>query len=98
MGLGFAALRDAISFLRYERADIAGNPNPVWAEGLPSTAISIGISQSGRFLRDVLYQGFNEDVQGQIVFDGIHPDIAGSRKTFTNYQFGQPGRWQKQHE
>ena len=98
MGLGFAALRDAISFLRYERADTVGNPNPVWAEGLPGTAISIGISQSGRFLRDVLYQGFNEDVQGRIVFDGIHPDIAGSRKTFTNYQFGQPGRWQKQHE
>ena len=32
------------------------------------------------------------------MFDGIHPNIARSRKTFTNYQFGQPGRWQKQHE
>ena len=48
--------------------------------------------------RDFLYQGFNEDVAGRIVFDGMHPNIAGSRKTFTNYQFGQPGRWQKQHE
>ena len=98
LGLGFAAMRDAISFLRYEAADAAGNSNPLAEAGLPRTAISIGISQSGRMLRDFLYQGFNEDVAGRIVFDGIHPNIAGSRKTFTNYQFGQPGRWQKQHE
>ena len=98
LGLGFAAMRDAISFLRYETADAGGNPNPLAEPGLPRTATSIGISQSGRMLRDFLYQGFNEDVEGRIVFDGIHPNIAGSRKTFTNYQFGQPGRWQKQHE
>ena len=98
LGLGFAAMRDAISFLRYEAADAGGAPNPLAENGLPRTAISIGISQSGRMLRDFLYQGFNEDVEGRIVFDGIHPNIAGSRKTFTNYQFGQPGRWQKQHE
>ncbi len=98
LGLGFAAMRDAISFLRYETADADGAANPLAQSGLPRTAISIGISQSGRMLRDFLYQGFNEDVAGRIVFDGIHPNIAGSRKTFTNYQFGQPGRWQKQHE
>jgi hypothetical protein len=98
MGLGFAAMRDAISFLRYETADAAGTANPLAFQGLPETALSIGISQSGRMLRDLLYQGFNEDTRGRIVFDGMHPDIAGSRKTFTNYAFGQPGRWQKQHE
>ena len=98
LGIGFAAMRDAISFLRYETADRDGNPNPLAAHGLPTTAVSLGISQSGRMLRDFLYQGFNEDVAGRIVFDGMHPNIAGSRKTFTNYQFGQPGRWQKQHE
>jgi hypothetical protein len=98
MGLGFAAVRDAISFLRYETADSDGDANPLAFEGLPEAAISIGISQSGRMLRDLLYQGFNEDTRGRIVFDGMHPDIAGSRKTFTNYAFSQPGRWQKQHE
>ena len=98
MGLGFAAIRDAISFLRHDVTDRAGNRNPLAFDGLPRTAISLGISQSGRVLRDFLYQGFNEDVSGQIVFDGIHPNIAGSRKSFTNYQFSQPGRWQKQHE
>jgi Alpha/beta hydrolase domain len=98
MGLGFAAVRDVISFLRYSAADGQGNANPLAFNGLADVAISLGISQSGRFLRDLLYSGFNEDVQGRIVFDGMHPDIAGSRKTFTNYRFGQPGRWQKQHE
>ena len=98
MGLGFAAMRDAISFLRYETADSDGDPNPLAFDGLLETAISIGISQSGRMLRDLLYLGFNEDTRGRIVFDGMHPDIAGSRKTFTNYAFSQPGRWQKQHE
>src|SRR5690606_21404782 len=99
MGLGFAAMRDAISFLRYETADRDGTPNPLLVEGrLPTWAISLGISQSGRTLRDMLYQGFNADLEGRIVFDGMHPDIAGSRKTFTNYPFSQPGRWQRQHE
>jgi hypothetical protein len=99
MGLGFAAMRDAISFLRYETADAAGNSNPLAPQGrLAQHAVSIGVSQSGRYLRDMLYQGFNEDVAGRIVFDGMHPDIAGSRKTFTNYPFSQPGRWQRQHE
>ena len=98
MGLGFAATRDVISFLRYEITDGQGNPNPLMSVGLPSTSISLGRSQSGRFLRDMLYLGFNEDVAGRIVFDGMHPNIAGSRKTFTNYEFSQPGRWQKQHE
>lgn len=98
MGLGFVAMRDVISFLRYEKRDDVGHDNPLVFEGLASAALSLGISQSGRVLRDFLYQGFNEDVSGRIVFDGIHPNIAGSRKTFTNYQFSQPGRWQKQHE
>ena len=98
MGLGFAAMRDVISFLRYDETDRSGNANPLAFEGLPGTSISLGISQSGRVLRDFLYQGFNEDVSGRIVFDGMHPNIAGSRKSFTNYQFSQPGRWQKQHE
>ena len=98
MGLGFVAMRDAISFLRYDTTDSLGNLNPLDSRGLPEDVVSMGRSQSGRFLRDFLYQGFNEDTSGRIVFDGLHPHIAGSRKTFTNYAFSQPGRWQKQHE
>ena len=91
-------MRSQQRFGCYEETDRSGNANPLAFNGLPSAAISLGISQSGRALRDFLYQGFNEDVSGRIVFDGMHPNIAGSRKTFTNYPFAQPGRWQKQHE
>jgi hypothetical protein len=58
----------------------------------------LGISQSGRFVRDFLYQGFNEDEQGRMVFDGLMPDVAGSRKTWTNFRFAQPGQYAQEHE
>jgi hypothetical protein len=48
--------------------------------------------------RDLLWQGFNEDTKGRKVFDGLIPIISGSRKTYTNFPFSQPGRWSKQHE
>jgi hypothetical protein len=61
-------------------------------------AMAVGVSQSGRFLKDLIYQGFNQDEAGRQVFDGAVPIISGSRKTFTNYEFAQPGRFSRQHE
>ena len=92
-GLAFIATADVVSFLR-------GNPghdvqSPV--KGIEHT-IGLGISQSGRFLRDFIYQGFNADETGKPVFDGAMPHIAGSRKTFTNYHFAQPGRFSREHQ
>jgi hypothetical protein len=100
MGLGFAAVRDLVSFLRYERAAPDGSANPLAADGAPDlkAAYAIGISQSGRFLRDLLYQGFNDDESGRPVFDGLMPHIAGARRTFTNARFAQPGRYSRDHE
>ena len=100
MGLAFASTRDVVSFLRREKSDRAGNPNPLAPNGRPAIryAYALGISQSGRFLRDVLYQGFNEDEKGRLVFEGIIPHVAGSRKMFTNYRWAQPGRYSRQHE
>src|SRR5215470_10825600 len=57
MGLGFAATRDLISFLRHEAADAAGTPNVL--AGRIDRAIGFGASQSGRYLHDLLYFGFN---------------------------------------
>lgn len=100
MGVGFAATRDIVAFLRRDAADPAGNSNPLATAGRPSMqyAIAFGVSQSGRFLRDLLYEGFNEDEAGRAVFDGLIPHIGGSRKTFTNYRWAQPGRYSRQHE
>src|SRR6202042_519051 len=55
-------------------------------------AMGFGVSQSGRYLRDFLYLGFNEDLAGGLVFDGLMPHVAGSRRIAVNFRFGQPGR------
>jgi hypothetical protein len=92
MGLGFAATRDLISYLRYDTSE--GNPLALAAENrAPRWAIGFGSSQSGRFLKDLIYQGFNQDESGRIVFDGAIPHISASRRTFTNYEFAMPGRF-----
>jgi Alpha/beta hydrolase domain len=95
MGMGFAATRDIVSFLRRETADATGTPNPI--AGRIDHAIALGVSQSGRFLHDLLYLGFNEDEAGRVVFDGLIPHIAAGKKMFTNYRFAQPGRNMQEH-
>ena len=59
LGLGFAATRDVVSFLRRN----GSNDNPLATAGrsVVQRTIGFGVSQSGRFLRDFLYLGFNED-------------------------------------
>lgn len=89
-GIGFAAVRDCVSFLRHARADEQGTPNPL--ANTTKWSIATGLSQSGRFHRPFLYLGFNEDEQGRRVFDGMMPYINGSGGGFFNYRFGQPNR------
>ncbi|MBR0694355.1 hypothetical protein JQ553_14160 [Bradyrhizobium lablabi] len=95
MGLGFAATRDIVSFLRHDEADAEGTPNLL--AGQIDRAVAFGASQSGRYLHDFLYLGFNTDEAGHAVFEGLMPHIAGGKKTFTNYRFSQPGRSPYQH-
>ena len=78
MGIGFAATRDIVSFLQHATKD-----NPLAPEERPRIrhALGFGISQSGRVLRDLVHLGFNQDLAGRQVFDGILPVVAGSRRT-----------------
>lgn len=92
LGLGFAATRDVVSWLRYETAALAATGGPI------SHALAIGISQAGRYLRNHISEGFNRDEQGRKVFDGIHAHIAGVGRIFFNMPFGQPARTGTQHE
>ena len=96
-GVGFAGVRDLISFLRRDGSD--NNPLRT-SDGKPAIhrAFSFGVSQSGRFLRHLLYEGFNEDTQGRIVFDGLIPHVAGGGLGFFNHRFAQPNRHNGQHE
>ena len=90
LGMAFAAVRDVASFLRHDRT--AANPLLVGLNPSVNRAIGFGVSQSGRFLRDFLYLGFNEDTRGRVVFDGLMPHVAGTRRMATNVRFGLPGR------
>jgi hypothetical protein len=100
MGLGFAAIRDLVAFFRYAPVDDAGTANPLAPRGSVGIdrVLAFGMSQAGRVLRDFVYQGFNEDLSGRRVFDGLMPSMTGSRKAFVNYAFAQPGRFSRQHE
>ena len=89
-GMGFAATRDIASFLRHDLS--ASNPLAVNGHVGVTRAIGFGVSQSGRFLRDFLWLGFNQDLQGRTVFEGLMPHVAGARRMATNFRFGQPSR------
>ncbi|MEO8754194.1 MAG: alpha/beta hydrolase domain-containing protein [Casimicrobiaceae bacterium] len=88
LGAGNAAMRDVISFVRYALKDNSGNANPVG--GSIKTVIGFGNSQSGRFQKHMLNNGFNEDEDGKIVWDGMNPNIAGMMGSF-NIRHAQPG-------
>jgi hypothetical protein len=97
--IGLAASRDFVSFLRYADQDATSQANPARDPGTPfKAAFAFGISQTGRAINDFLYQGFNADTSGRMVFDGALPLLSATRRTFTNFEFAQPGRFARQHE
>jgi alpha/beta hydrolase family protein len=86
VGLGPTAVRDMASFLKYGGTDTAlGDP-------YTKRTVGFGVSQSGRFLRTFLYDGFNEDESGRRAFDGIWAHVAGAGRGNFNYRFAQPSR------
>jgi Alpha/beta hydrolase domain len=95
LGVGMAATRDLIAFLRHERTDARGTANP--ARGIKAT-LAFGVSQSGRFLRDFVHQGFNQDERARRVLDGALAHTAGVGGVFLNEAFGQPARTNTQFE
>lgn len=78
LGLGYLAVRDLVSHLRYGGGDIVG---PI------EKAYGFGRSQTGRFMRDFVYYGFNADGQGRRVFDGILPHVSGAGMVHLNRRF-----------
>ncbi|SAI05298.1 Uncharacterised protein [Bordetella ansorpii] len=88
MGIGLAALRDTVSFLRHGQEDAGGRANPLAGRVLHT--LGQGTSQSGNFMKTFLHLGFNADRQGRKVFDGIYAHVA-ARQTNLNTRFAVPG-------
>ena len=98
MGLGFTGVRDLISFFVHGESDIEGTSNPLRHDGVAiEKAYAWGRSQSGRFLREFVYRGFNVDGDGRRVFDAVSPHVSGGGRVILNYRFAQPGRFPRQH-
>jgi Alpha/beta hydrolase domain len=74
-GVGFAIVRDAADFLTHAAADGAGTANPL--QGAIKRTLASGKSQSGRYLKTFLFNGFNM-VDGRRVFDGMHVFVSGA--------------------
>ena len=81
-GGGFAAIRDFASYAK-NAPDAIAPAQRVYGQG---------ISQDGRFLRDLVYQGFNADEEGRIALDGVLAHVAGAGRGSFNYRFAQPSR------
>lgn len=82
VGLGLAAVRDLAAHAR------TANDGPVASRRV----LGLGISQAGRFLRHLLYQGFHRDERGRRAFDGLWIHTAGAGRGSFNHRFAQPSR------
>jgi hypothetical protein len=82
VGLGLAAVRDFLSYVKHDPQAVAPGQR----------VYAVGISQSGRFLRHFLYQDFNADEQGRQVIDGVIAHVAGAGRGSFNHRFAQPSR------
>lgn len=99
LGLGFAVVRDLVDFFRYRDRDAEGTINPLReSQAGIGKAYAWGRSQSGRFLREFVYRGWNDSAHGRRVFDGVWPHVTGAGRLALNLRFGQPDRYPRQHE
>jgi hypothetical protein len=79
-GLGFAAVRDAAAWVKYA-PDAAASAK---------YAFAFGSSQTGRWLRDFLYEGFNTDERNRKVFDAVIPHKAGAGGVVLDQRWSTP--------
>ena len=79
-GLGLAAVRDIASWAKHA-ADAVTPAKYVYAHGQ---------SQTGRFMREFLYLGFNADERNRLVFDGVIAHIAGAARIDINRRGSTP--------
>lgn len=79
-GLGYAAIRDAVAWLKHDPTSLAKVKH----------AYAFGSSQCGRFLRDLVYLGFNTDEQNRMALDGVMSHVAGAGRLVLNQRWSTP--------
>jgi hypothetical protein len=101
-GLGFAAVRDWMAWLRYATQDetpVTPVQNPL-ANYIQRVYTEIS-SQPGRMFNDFRHLGFNEDDSGTVghkVFDGHMQWISAGSGIGMNYRFSQSGRTERNRQ
>lgn len=99
LGLGHVAVQQFISYLK--KGDAKAEGQPALALCPYEKAYAWGRSQTGRCIRDFIYLGFNDDGQGNRVFDGVMPHVAGAGKMWMNHRFANltllPGQEHENH-
>lgn len=90
VGVGLTGTRDLVSFFKNDKS--AANPVPTIRY-----ALTWGSSQTGRFLRHFLYEGFNTDARGRRVFDGVLDEKGGAGRGSFNHRFAQASRDALEH-
>ena len=79
-GLGFAAVRDAASALKYNKDSIAP----------AKYAYMYGASQTGRAIRHIVYEGFTIDEKERKAFDAAFVQTGATGRGSFNERFAQP--------
>ena len=87
-GLGLAAVRDFASYLKFGGTLATLRENPA----VMRRVIAFGYSQSARFLREFVRDGFNQDERGRAAFDGLLISSAGAGGGSFNHRFASPGQ------
>ena len=75
-GLGLAAVRDFASYLKHGASGAALRDQPAALQRV----LGFGYSQSGRFLREFVRDGFNADEHGRQVFDAMMIAVGRRRR------------------
>ncbi len=83
VGTGLAGIRDLLSWFR---------THPFEGIPAPKHVLLYGVSQTGRLIQHMLYEGFNVDEQGALVFDGAMSLVGGSGRGSFNHRFAFPTR------
>jgi Alpha/beta hydrolase domain len=79
-GLGFAAIRDLAASLKHDPAAVAPG----------RYAYTYGASQTGRYQRHLIYDGFTTDEQGRQAIDALFIQTGGTGLGSFNERFAQP--------